>query len=1218
MALYSLKSFANILMDMIATVGANSPATDFNPGSVILTVLEAPANEIANVYVQMLNMIRASNLDTTSGTDLDDRAYEYGLVRFIAGASAGYVTFTDTSFEKIQTTIYTGFAGPSIGSMTVNIFVVDDFPTSGSVIIGRGTNSIESVPYTSYTDMGSYYQLVLSSPCTKNHGTDETVIVSQGGLRVIPAGTGVYVPESDLTDKINFVLQGDAVLLDGENVIADQLVICTQTGTIGNIGPGAIRYFASLPFPTAEVTNPIAISNGTDAESDAELRNRIRDTIQSLSRGTIASILTKVNQISSTVQNNKVISSKFVEATTLNEMNYLYIDDGTGLEPWFDKVSYEILLDSAMGGEKFLQIDSSRTPMMKANLTTGREEPFTLVGGETLAIEISGVQEQMAFDSTKIAVPGLATAEEVVRNINDVMTTVEARTAEDRKKVIIEPKIYIGENIKLVSASSTANTTLEFQPDTEMRTLYLYKNDTILTKDGEAAYIINTAEEVSGGYGITAGNTLTVKIDGKAVQTITFTGAEMTAQLVADAINAQISGALATVVTVVPGSLNDSGNRIRITSTNIDTGSSAVEVTGGAANAFLIYSTTEVVGREKDYALNRFNGQIELTSVLAAGDRITAGNPNTRAYLQSVSPGVGPTGTYTVVAGQTLIVQVDEIIDSTISSGASSALFTDSSLAALYPDDYFNGLQVRFKATTTTVANRGIARAITGYNGTLGRFSTAAFPATPVNGDVYEIVQTITIPGTPLVYDADDANTYLASQIKGVSFYSFTKNLDVYMRIQSNSYGSRSKIRVHPDSTAVAFGFPTATTATGEIGNYGYLESAPGPFTFGYNQNIVFVFDNDPAYKAVNVIMHVPGTVTSLVNTTTTFEAFGLTSLYTTTDCFDDMVLRWNDDTATVALQSQIRTITNYNKTTGLITAAAGPVAPAIGDTFTIIPRTTANLYYLFNNPAFTSLSTYADITQTDGGRRIQLSTKTSGSEGSVEMVGGTGNNFSQLVTIDSTTGGYLNTQFAVASVLGLSAGLDIYMKTAGGAPADLKVTILNIASSPTLNLITTDTDVSAYTTAALSYITDVNQANFSDIVSRGRDGYAYFTGLIQEAQWQIDGKTDDPTTYPGVKAAGVQIDVKAPVVQYVDKITLDVTTEEGINLSAVSNEVKAAVGLYVNTLGVGENVIISAIIDRVMEVSGVADVTLLEPTTNVAIAANELPRVLETSITVA
>jgi len=138
----------------------------------------------------------------------------------------------------------------------------------------------------------------------------------------------------------------------------------------------------------------------------------------------------------------------------------------------------------------------------------------------------------------------------------------------------------------------------------------------------------------------------------------------------------------------------------------------------------------------------------------------------------------------------------------------------------------------------------------------------------------------------------------------------------------------------------------------------------------------------------------------------------------------------------------------------------------------------------------------------------------------------------------------------------------------------------------------------------------------FSLALSRGVDGYRYFTGLAQLAQWTVDGKYPYDE-YPGIRAGGVQVEVIEPVIR---PVTVDVTVVplEGITLASIINDVKNVISTYINTLAVGEDVIRSELIATIKrDVNGVFDVTVNVPTSNIAIADSELARINDDEMTI-
>ena len=126
---------------------------------------------------------------------------------------------------------------------------------------------------------------------------------------------------------------------------------------------------------------------------------------------------------------------------------------------------------------------------------------------------------------------------------------------------------------------------------------------------------------------------------------------------------------------------------------------------------------------------------------------------------------------------------------------------------------------------------------------------------------------------------------------------------------------------------------------------------------------------------------------------------------------------------------------------------------------------------------------------------------------------------------------------------------------------------------------------------------------------------YAWFEGLIAEAQKVVDGDPADRANYPGYRAAGTQVFVVAPTV-YQQVITASVTLESGYDATTVLEKASAALNRYINGLGINGDVIFSELVHRVQSVAGVFDVVFTAPLANVVIGEGELARVKPSNIT--
>lgn len=118
---------------------------------------------------------------------------------------------------------------------------------------------------------------------------------------------------------------------------------------------------------------------------------------------------------------------------------------------------------------------------------------------------------------------------------------------------------------------------------------------------------------------------------------------------------------------------------------------------------------------------------------------------------------------------------------------------------------------------------------------------------------------------------------------------------------------------------------------------------------------------------------------------------------------------------------------------------------------------------------------------------------------------------------------------------------------------------------------------------------------------------YTYYTNLIAEVQKVMEGDPNDTATYPGVKAAGVLLAVEQPVLKRVS-VLASIIAAPGYVESDLAPQVQRAIESYISSLKIGQDVIVSKIIDSAFAVTGLADITILRPTRNITVLETELP----------
>lgn len=486
-----IKSYNQRLGLMARKILADTGLSDLRVGSVISSILEAAAQSDFEIEASIVEMLKLFNIDTTEGADLDRKALEFNIRRYTAAPSTDSVKVSDTSFTKKSSKIYIGLPPAVVGDGVVHVEDASNFPSSGQIYIGRGTGNYEGpLAYTSITNNTSYWSINLSSPVTKNHTSAEIVTLSQGGNRIVSAGTTVLSPANNFSPSVLFSVTRSVTLVDGETELEGVPVIAVTPGTVGNVPAGSIRLFSSPPFLGASVTNPTAFTNGRDVELDSDLRVRIRNAIQLVARGTKRSILQAVNGVSDPVENKRVVSAALTEPTSTNVPAQLYIDDGTGFEPSFAGQGVERIVDEAAGSEQFIQV--SQFPVTPPTLVSSIDQPYGVQPGQSLTIRVDGSQETIVFQSSDFKVPGQVKASELVNAINSKSKLVVARSVRNKVSLALVAKRFSDgtDPEELQVLSGEANSSLKF-PITISRVMSLYKNGNLLQKNPASAVVFS-------------------------------------------------------------------------------------------------------------------------------------------------------------------------------------------------------------------------------------------------------------------------------------------------------------------------------------------------------------------------------------------------------------------------------------------------------------------------------------------------------------------------------------------------------------------------------------------------------------------------------------------------------------------------------------------------------------------------------------------------------
>lgn len=800
------RSFNQIIGDMVDAFLSRFGLKSLKVGSPVLSIMEAAAQSDLRSSQDIFTLLNSNNLDRATGVALDRIGKDEDLERLTEGPASGAVTITDTSFAKIASKIFQGRPAPIVGSSPIYVTDASAFPATGKVYLGRGTSNYEGpLNYTSKTDNGTYWTLNLSDHTRRYHNLGETVILAQGGNRVIDAGTQVQTPQGNTTDAVQFRTLFGSTIPDGEVEISGVQVLAQRPGVGSNVAAGAINAFVTQPFAGAKVTNPLPFTNGQAAEDDKTFRERIRAVRQSRSKGTALALKTAVIGITASDENKRVTSASVVLRQGLPAT--LYIDDGTGYEERSQGVAVEPLVDLAFGGEQFFQVAAAR-PVTKAFLLSQNRAPFALRAGDKLALKVGGGIHEHTFNADEFRAISNGSAYEVAASINGNATLgFGASTADAGTRLRLFAKGDTLEDLEVAAPNGNdANEALLF-PQGRVDTMRLYRNDRLLSKDGKIATL--TSQPPSAWGALTSGETLQVAVDGTAPATYTFIDQDfIDAKTGYTTVGRNSIAAWAKVFEYkIPGISSAEASGLLTMTSNAGTSARAkLQIVGGTlVTPGQMFVAQTVQGADRDYTLDRNTGQIRLEQPLAAGDGLSAGTLSTRAFIESAT--LAPT---TITGGKLWFVADGD------AQLVSTGLTSSTTLTLTIQASPSWGQRIRFTASSSIFANVQAGDWMICWDTNLTSMQ-GAWRVAQTGGTYFEIERMAgTLSGTTAVtlansgmafvrssarvqqvnlsagsYTARDFSTLVASQLTGASARTYRTNK---LRVGTNTFGDTGDI----------------------------------------------------------------------------------------------------------------------------------------------------------------------------------------------------------------------------------------------------------------------------------------------------------------------------------------------------------------------------------------------------------------------------------------
>lgn len=638
-----IKSYNEILGDIIRKIIAETALNDINTGSVLLTLAEAAAQSDFENNAAILNILELLSLDVIRNNDLDARAADYGISRKAAQKASGFVKVIDSNITKRSTGLYQVKPAPIAGSTIIYVNNAADFDASGGqIFIGRGTTNFEGpVTYSSIDDNTSFYTIHLSSALKKDHLISDVVVDAQGTTdRLVVSGTTVKIPSSNQNPEVLYRVLRDAIIPAGEDSITNIEVVAKQAGKTSNAGINTITKFDSAPFSGATVTNTTAFTNGSDVETDDELRERIKSYSSTLARGTKQAILAAVIGVSDPDESKQVASAYITEPPNIGDPSILYIDDGTGFQPSTAGQSVDMLLSNAAGTEEFLQL--ANFPLPRPEVTNTAEGPFILSDGMTMKVLVDGQEESILFESEDFVNITAASVSEVIVAINNQSNAFKARFTTNSSRILLFPVSHNTETIQVAELGSSedpdlyANDILKF-PTNEFSYIRLYKDNILLTERERAATLITNLFST---WNIVSSGNIIISVDGTPSQNQTFTTTDFDgASLISLSLNDWVE-ALNNKFAGITATATPSG-AMKIVS-NKEGSDSSLEIIGGSyIDNWFADANTLSVGTNSDFQLNRQNGNLRILTSIEQGETISAGTSDARGNFISTATSSG-------------------------------------------------------------------------------------------------------------------------------------------------------------------------------------------------------------------------------------------------------------------------------------------------------------------------------------------------------------------------------------------------------------------------------------------------------------------------------------------------------------------------------------------------------------------------------------------------
>ena len=229
------------------------------------------------------------------------------------------------------------------------------------------------------TDLDEAAAVVLPRAIRREEGrkASGSVVFSRSGTTgtiTIAVGKRVKVVDSDSSESLIYETTTLGTILDGNNDSNAVDIIAEELGSTYNVAPDTITGFVDKPSGVDSVTNPAAVTNGSDDQTDGEFYTTVQTHTDGLARCHDSGLEAAAVGVEDPTTGKACRFAKLIEDPANPLEAVLYIDDGAGTAEHTTSVVNEASRipsgGVAVGGE--LDIYSQSKPIREESTVTLR------------------------------------------------------------------------------------------------------------------------------------------------------------------------------------------------------------------------------------------------------------------------------------------------------------------------------------------------------------------------------------------------------------------------------------------------------------------------------------------------------------------------------------------------------------------------------------------------------------------------------------------------------------------------------------------------------------------------------------------------------------------------------------------------------------------------------------------------------------------------------